>query len=257
MLLLCRAADLIVIKSQDEITTMRKAGRHVAEILQILREKIRPGVTTLFLNGIAESECKKRNARPAFKGYGGFPFTICASPNDKVVHGFADSVPLRQGDIVSIDFGLIIDGFYGDSAITVPVDNVDEEIEKLLRVTQASLMAGIAAANSGQHLSDISHAVQTKVEQNDFSVVRDFVGHGIGRRLHEEPQVPNYGEAGHGIVLKEGMTIAIEPMVNVGQPGVKVLDDGWTAVTIDGSWSAHFEHTIAITENGPEILTCL
>lgn len=236
---------------------MRRAGRMVAEILQILRDKVGPGVTTLELDRIAEEQCAKRKARPAFKGYGGFPFTICASPNDKIVHGFADSTPLLEGDIVSIDFGLVIDGFYGDSAITVPVGKVDDVIERLLNVTRSSLERGIEAALPGGHLSDISCAVQKNVERDNFSVVRDFVGHGIGRQLHEDPQVPNYGVAGRGPVLKEGMTLAIEPMVNVGVPDVKVLEDGWTAVTVDGKWSAHFEHTIVITESGPEILTCL
>lgn len=236
---------------------MRKAGRMVAEVLQILRDKIQPGVTTLELDSIAEEQCAKWKARPAFKGYGGFPFTICASPNDKIVHGFSDSTPLLEGDIVSIDFGLVIDGFYGDSAITVPVGKVDAITERLLNVTRSALECGIEAALPGGHLSDISCAVQTRVECDNFSVVRDFVGHGIGRQLHEDPQIPNYGSAGHGPLLKEGMTLAIEPMVNVGTPEVKVLQDGWTAVTVDGKRSAHFEHTIVITENGPEILTCL
>ena len=236
---------------------MRKAGHMVAEVLQLLREKIQPGMTTLELDSIAEEQCAKRKARPAFKGYGGFPFTICASPNSSVVHGFADNSPLLEGDIVSIDFGLIVDGYYGDSAITVPVGHVDEVTERLLHVTRSSLESGIEAALPGGYLSDISSAVQTRVERDNFSVVREFVGHGIGRQLHEEPQIPNYGVAGRGPVLKEGMTLAIEPMVNVGTPDVKVLDDGWTAVTVDGKRSAHFEHTIVITENGPEILTCL
>jgi len=236
---------------------MRKAGRMVAEVLQILREKVEPGVTTLELDIIAEEQCTKWKARPAFKGYGGFPFTICASQNSKVVHGFADNTPLQEGDILSIDFGLVVDGYYGDSAITVPVGRIDEVTGRLLQVTQASLDCGIQAALPGGHLSDISNAVQTRVENDKFSVVKDFVGHGIGRQLHEDPQIPNYGVAGRGPVLKEGMTLAIEPMVNVGTSDVKVLDDGWTAVTVDGKWSAHFEHTIVITENGPEILTCL
>lgn len=236
---------------------MRKAGRMVAEILQILRDKIQPGLTTLQLDKIAEEQCAKWKARPAFKGYGGFPFTICASPNEKIVHGFSDSTPLLEGDIVSIDFGLVIDGFYGDSAITVPVGKVDAVSERLLNVTRSALESGIEAALPGGHLSDISCAVQARVECDNFSVVRDFVGHGIGRQLHEDPQIPNYGSAGRGPVLKEGMTLAIEPMVNVGTPEVKVLQDGWTAVTVDGKRSAHFEHTIVITENGPEILTCL
>jgi len=234
---------------------MRRSGRMVAEVLRLLRDKVRPGVTTHELDQFAEKQCKKWKAKPAFKGYGGFPFTICSSPNEQIVHGFANHDPLCEGDIISIDFGLIIDDFYGDSAVTIPVGKVDAETSRLLRVTQESLECGIAAAQPGGYLSDISNAVQTRVEKDDFSVVRDFVGHGIGRQLHEDPQVPNYGVAGRGPRLKVGMTIAIEPMVNAGLPGVRILEDGWTAVTVDGKRSAHFEHTIAITENGPEILT--
>ncbi len=229
----------------------------VAEVLQLMRERIKPGVTTLELDRLAEEKCNKWKARPAFKGYGGFPFTICASPNDRVVHGFPNQQPLQEGDILSIDFGLIIDGFYGDSAVTIPVGKIDATTQRLLDVTKESLDLGIAAAKPGGRLSDISHAVQTRVEQDHFSVVREFVGHGIGRQLHEDPQIPNYGPPARGPQLKPGMTLAIEPMVNIGLPAVKVLDDGWTAVTIDGRRSAHFEHTVAITENGPEILTRL
>jgi len=234
---------------------MRRAGRMVAEVLQLLREKVRPGVTTLELDRLAEQQCTKWKARPAFKGYGGFPFTICASPNEQVVHGFSNRNPLVDGDIISIDFGLIIDGFYGDSAVTIPVGEISKEAADLLKVTEESLHRGIAAALVGGHLSDISNAVQMHVETAGYSVVRDFVGHGIGRQLHEDPQVPNFGVPGRGPKLKPGMTIAIEPMVNAGRAEVKVLSDGWTAVTADGRLSAHFEHTIAITENGPEILT--
>ena len=236
---------------------MRKAGRMVAEILEMLKARIQPGVTTLELDRLAEAQCKKWKARPAFKGYGGFPFTICASPNEQVVHGFPNQQPLEEGDIISIDFGLIIDGFHGDSAVTVPVGDIDPTTRRLLEVTKESLDLGIAAAQPGARLSDISHAVQARVEEDHFSVVREFVGHGIGRQLHEDPQIPNYGPPARGPKLKPGMTLAIEPMVNIGVPGVKVLDDGWTAVTIDGRRSAHFEHTIAVTEDGPEILTRL
>ena len=236
---------------------MRKAGRMVAEVLATLKEKIQPGITSLELDRLAEEKCLKWKARPAFKGYGGFPFTICASPNDRVVHGFPNKQPLQDGEIISIDFGLIIDGFYGDSAVTIPVGEIDETTRRLLTVTKESLESGIAAAQPGGRLSDISHAVQTRVEQDHFSVVREFVGHGIGRQLHEDPQIPNYGPPARGPKLKAGMTLAIEPMVNVGSPAVKVLEDGWTAVTSDGRRSAHFEHTVAITENGPEILTRL
>ncbi len=209
------------------------------------------------MDRLAEQECKKRKVRPAFKGYGGFPFTICASPNEKVVHGFADEVPLGEGDILSIDFGIIKDGFYGDSAMTVPVGAIDPETERLLNVTKKSLELGIAAAVVGGRLSDISHAVQDYVEQQGFSVVREFVGHGIGRNLHEAPQVPNFGPPGQGPRLRAGMTLAIEPMINAGGPAVTILEDGWTAVTVDGKPSAHFEHTVAITDDGPEILTAV
>ncbi len=248
---------MIVLKSQAELDRMRTAGRMVAEILEMLRAKVRPGVTTLELDRLAEEQCKKWKARPAFKGYGGFPFTICASPNEQVVHGFPNQQALQDGDIISIDFGLIIDGFHGDSATTIPVGEIDETTRRLLDVTKESLELGIAAAQPDARLSDISHAVQTRVEQDHFSVVREFVGHGIGRQLHEDPQIPNYGPPERGPKLKPGMTLAIEPMVNVGAPAVKVLADGWTAVTIDGRRSAHFEHTIAVTEDGPEILTRL
>ena len=246
---------MIVLKSRPEIEQMRVAGRMVAEILELLREKVAPGVTTGELDRLAETECRKRKAKPAFKGYGGFPFTICASPNEQVVHGFADETPLREGDILSIDFGVIYGGFYGDSAITIPVGRIDQEKSRLLQATARSLELGVAAAVAGNRLSDISHAVQSFVEGEGFSVVREFVGHGIGRQLHEAPQIPNFGPPGQGPRLKAGMTLAIEPMINAGACGVKILDDGWTAVTIDGKPSAHFEHTVAITEQGPWVLT--
>lgn len=246
---------MIVVKSPTEIDKMRTAGRMVAEILQMIRERVKPGVTTAELDDLAENQCRKWNVKPAFKGYGGFPYTICASPNDRVVHGFPNNEPLIEGDILSVDFGLIKDGFHGDSAMTIAVGEIDVGTQQLMSVTQDSLARGIAMARPGGHLSDISHAVQTRVEKDGFSVVREFVGHGIGRQLHEDPQIPNYGQAGRGPLLKVGMTLAIEPMVNAGLAGVRILDDGWTAVTIDGLRSAHFEHTIAITEHGPEILT--
>jgi methionyl aminopeptidase len=246
---------VIILKSREELGRMRIAGRMVAEILALLQEKIVPGVTTLELDRLAEAECNKRKARPAFKGYGGFPFTICASPNEKVVHGFADNRPLCEGEILSIDFGVIYEGFFGDAAITVPVGRIDEDLQRLLQVTEESLNRGIAAAVVGGRVSDISFAVQSFVEKEGFSVVREFVGHGIGKQLHEAPQIPNFGKPGQGPRLKAGMTLAIEPMINAGGPGVKILDDGWTAVTTDGRFSAHFEHTVAITDNGPEILT--
>lgn len=236
---------------------MRCSGRMVAEVLELLRDKIAPGVTTLELDRFAENKCKKWKAKPAFKGYGGFPYTICASPNDRVVHGFPNSEPLLDGDIISIDFGLIYDGFFGDSAVTIAVGEVDSKTRKLLDVTMQSLEDGISAAVVGGRLSDISQAVQVRAEAHGYGVVREFVGHGIGRALHEDPQIPNYGTAGHGPQLKPGMTLAIEPMINSGTPAVKVLEDGWTAVTLDGGMSAHFEHTVAVTEGGPEILTKL
>ena len=248
---------MIVLKSDKELEKMRVAGRMVAEILTLLKERIEPGVTTLELDRLAESECKKRKAKPAFKGYGGFPFAVCASPNEKVVHGFPDDRPLQEGEILSIDFGVLYDGYYGDSAFTAPIGAIDSEVERLLKVTEESLVKAIESSIVGGRLSDISHAVQAHVEKEGFSVVREFVGHGIGSKLHEAPQVPNYGPRGQGPRLKEGMTLAIEPMINVGKPGVKILEDGWTAVTIDGELSCHFEHTIAVTENGPEILTAL
>jgi len=234
---------------------MRIAGRMVGEILALLKDHVAPGVTTAELDEIAERECRKRRAKPAFKGYGGFPYTICASPNEKVVHGFPDRTPLQHGDILSVDFGLIIDGFYGDAAFTVPVGDVDDEKRRLMKVTEESLYLAIQAAMAGGRVSDIGAAVQQHVERAGFSVVREFVGHGIGRALHESPQIPNFGVTGQGAKLKEGMTLAIEPMINAGVPGVRILGDGWTAVTEDGRPSAHFEHTVAITRNGPEILT--
>lgn len=248
---------MIVVKTSAELEKMRRSGRMVAEVLEMLRQKVRPGVTTLELDRLAENQCKKWKAKPAFKGYGGFPFTICASPNDRVVHGFPNKDPLQDGDIVSVDFGLIADGFYGDSAVTLTVGEVDPATRKLLDTTRQSLEDGIAAALPGGRLSDISHAVQSCAEAQGFGVVREFVGHGIGRALHEDPQIPNYGPAGRGPQLQAGMTLAIEPMINAGTPAVKVLEDGWTAVTLDGRLSAHFEHTVAVTDNGPEILTRL
>ena len=248
---------MIVIKSPSELDKMRAAGRIVAEVLARLKEEIQPGVTTATLDQIAEKACLKAGAKPAFKGYGGFPYAICASPNDRIVHGFPDERPLQPGDILSIDFGVLYKGYYGDSAITVPVGEVTAETRALVVTTQESLQKAIDRAVPGGRLSDISHAVQSWVEPRGFSVVREFVGHGIGQRLHESPQIPNFGAPGQGPRLKAGMVLAIEPMINVGVPDVKILDDGWTAVTQDGKLSAHFEHTVAITEQGPEILTRL
>ncbi|TYO95710.1 methionine aminopeptidase type I [Geothermobacter ehrlichii] len=248
---------MIVLKTRQELERMRVAGRMVAEILAILREKVRPGVTTAELDRLAERECRKRKAAPAFKGYGGFPFSICASPNEKVVHGFPNAEPLREGDILSIDFGVLYNGFYGDAALTIPVGEISPQRKRLLEVTERSLAAAIDNMRLDARLGDVSHAVQSCVEPEGFSVVREFVGHGIGRKLHESPQVPNFGLPGQGPKLKAGMVLAIEPMINAGRPGVRILEDGWTAVTVDGKDSAHFEHTVALTENGPEILTRL
>lgn len=246
---------MIVLKSQREIARMREAGRIVAQILELIEERVRPGVTTFELDQFAESECRKRRVKPAFKGYGGFPYTICASPNEVVVHGFPTRDPLNEGDILSVDFGVVHEGFYGDAAMTFPVGKVSVEAQKLMAATKESLSKAINAMQQVGRLSDISNAVQSYVESRGYSVVREFVGHGIGRRLHESPQIPNFGPSGQGPRLKPGMTLAIEPMINAGSPGVKILEDGWTAVTVDGKLSAHFEHTVAVTEDGPQILT--
>jgi methionyl aminopeptidase len=248
---------VIIIKTADEVARMRDSGRIVAEILDLLEERVVPGVTTLELDQIAERECRKRGAKPAFKGYGGFPFSICASPEDRIVHGFPNDRPLPEGEILSIDFGVVWKGFFGDSARTMAVGNISSEKHRLLKATKRSLELGIEKAWPGNRLFDISHVVQSHVEGLGFSVVKEFVGHGIGRGLHEDPQVPNFGPPGQGPLLRSGMVLAIEPMVNVGKGGVKVLDDGWTAVTLDGKPSAHFEHTVAITEDGPQILTAI
>jgi methionyl aminopeptidase len=227
----------------------------VAEILALLKEQVKPGVTTYELDALAASEASKRNAKAAFKGYCDYPSSLCCSPNDQVVHGMPTKIPLKSGDILSLDFGIFYDDFFGDAAITVPVGEVSLVAESLIKATKNSLIVGIDKAVSGGRLSDISHAVQFYVEQRGYSVVRDFVGHGIGRKLHEDPQIPNYGQLGSGVRLKAGMVFAIEPMINEKSFEVKVLEDGWTVVTIDGGLSAHFEHTVAITENGPDILT--
>lgn len=246
---------MIPLKSSLEISRMRDAGRIVAEILEGIRERAVVGVTTKELDKLAENETLKRKAKPAFKGYGGFPFTICASPNHKVVHGFADDVPLHEGDLLSIDFGVCYRGFFADAAQTFAIGSVSDENQRLIDVARISLVNAISAAQPGKRLSDISYAVQSYVEAHGFSVVRDFVGHGIGKKLHEPPQVPNFGEPGQGPRLKPGMVLAIEPMINAGRPEIRILSDGWTAVTADGKPSAHFEHTVAITENGPDIMT--
>ncbi|MGB9661578.1 MAG: type I methionyl aminopeptidase [Moorellaceae bacterium] len=248
---------MIILKGRRELELMRRAGRIVAEALAELERHIAPGITTWELNRIAEEVLERRGAVPAFKGYRGFPASICTSVNEEVVHGIPGLKKLAEGDIISIDIGAVIDGYYGDAAATFPVGAVDEEKQRLMRVTQEALWQGINSAIVGNRLSDISHAIQSHVEKNGFSVVRDFVGHGIGREMHEDPQLPNFGSPGHGPRLRPGMTLAIEPMVNAGTYKVVTLSDGWTVVTLDGRPSAHFEHTVAVTENGPEVLTLL
>lgn len=249
---------MIILKTPDEIETMAKASKLVAETLQALKREVRPGMTTDDLDRLAETFIRERGGIPAFKGYRDYPKTLCASINEQVVHGIPSKRVLKEGDIIGLDLGAIVDGFYGDSAVTVPVGAIHPRVAELLRVTEEALYKGIAQAVVGNRLSDISHAVQRHAEAVGFSVVTDFVGHGIGRQLHEEPQVPNYGRPGQGPRLQVGMVLAIEPMVNMGTSAVEILDDQWTAVTKDGSLSAHFEHTIAIQAHGPaRILTKL
>lgn len=248
---------MIILKSPREIERMKVPCRMVAEILAILAERVEPGISTFELEAIACSEAHKRKAKAAFKGYSNYPNALCCSPNDQVVHGMASRHPLKSGDILSLDFGILFDDYYGDAAITVPVGEISPSARKLLSTTRESLDAGICKAVAGNRLFDISHEIQSYVESRGFSIVRDFVGHGIGKKLHEDPQIPNYGQAGTGVRLKPGMVLAIEPMVNEKAYDVRVLEDGWTVVTCDGGLSAHFEHTVAITENGPEILTCI
>jgi methionyl aminopeptidase len=246
---------VIVCKSAAEIERMRVANALVADVLAELAAMVAPGVTTADLDTTAETLVRAAGAEPAFKGYRGYPATLCASINEEVVHGIPSKRALAEGDIISLDMGVKLNGFFGDSAITVPVGRVSEDVVTLLRVTQEALEHGIARVRLGGRISDIGHAVQRHVEANGFSVVREFVGHGIGAALHEEPQIANYGEPGRGPRLAEGMVLAIEPMVNMGRPAVRVLGDGWTAVTRDGSLSAHFEHTVAVTRQGPLVLT--
>jgi methionyl aminopeptidase len=246
---------MIVLKSQAEIDTMAEAGIIVAEALEALKSLVKPGVTTRELDRAAEEFIRSRNSIPAFKGYRDFPASLCASVNDQIVHGIPSDRVLVEGDIIGLDLGAIVDGYYGDAAITVPVGSITPEAERLIKVTETSLYRAIEQIREGNRLSDISNAVQSHVEAEGYSVVRDFVGHGIGRALHEEPQIPNFGKPGQGPRLRVGMVLAIEPMVNVGRPEVRILSDHWTAVTQDGSLSAHFEHTVAVTKNGPAILT--
>ena len=235
---------------------MRRAGQVVREVLELVRAQVRPGATTLDLEKAAQARLDELGVKAAFKGYHGFPCVLCTSVNSEVVHGIPSAKRvLKEGDIVSVDFGAVVDGYYGDAAITVPVGALDADAARLLEVTEKSLHAGIAAVRPGATLGDVGAAVQDVVEAEGFSVVRDFVGHGIGVHMHEDPQVPNFGERGRGMKLKTGMVIAIEPMVNAGKADVKVLGDGWTAVAADGSMSAHFEHTVAVTATGARVLT--
>jgi methionyl aminopeptidase len=246
---------VIIRKSPSEIAMMREAGRITARALRLVGEAVRPGATTAELDAIAEEVIRSADALPAFKGYHGFPGTICSSLNQQVVHGIPGATPLREGDILSVDVGAIVEGYYGDSARTFPVGEVGEVARTLMEATRGALDSGIAQCVPGRKLYDISHAVQTVAEGAGFSVVREYVGHGIGRSMHEDPQLPNFGAPGQGPTLAVGMVFAIEPMVNAGAAAVRALDDGWTVVTEDGSLSAHFEHTVAVTEHGPLVLT--
>lgn len=246
---------MIILKSRREIDRMKAACSIVAEVLEGLRSLVCPGVTTFDLERFASAEAFKHKATCAFRGYHKYPSSLCCSPNDQVVHGLPNKKPLKSGDILSLDFGVVYDDLYGDAAITIPVGDVSDAAKNLISATEESLYAAIKMAVPGNRLGDVSSAVQTLVESKGYSVVRDFVGHGIGRSLHEDPQIPNYGLAGKGVKLKPGMVLAIEPMINEKSHEVAVLDDNWTVVTCDGGLSAHFEHTVAITENGPEILT--
>jgi methionyl aminopeptidase len=248
---------VIVCRSQAEIAKLRRVNQLVGRILAELRQMVRPGVTTAQIDALAEQRVREAGAEPAFKGYHGYPATVCASVNEQVVHGIPSARALNEGDVVSIDMGARLDGFFGDSAVTVPVGQVSDNATALLRVTEEALFHGIEAVKPGARVSDIGASVQQHVEAHGFSVVREFVGHGIGTALHEDPQIANYGPGGRGPRLSEGMVLAIEPMVNAGKADVKVLADGWTAVTRDGSLSAHFEHTVVVTGEGCEILTLL
>ena len=246
---------MIIGKSKKEIDKMRAAGQLVGSVLQKLRELVTPGIATIEIDRAAEKMIRDAGALPTFKGYHGFPFSICASVNEQVVHGFPSEYQLKDGDLFSIDCGVTLDGFVGDTATTVPVGSVSEDRLKLIRVTEECLERAIEQCRPGRHLGDIGWAVQEFAESHGYSVVRDYVGHGIGRQMHEDPQIPNYGKPGHGPKIKAGYVFAVEPMVNMGSQFTKVLSDGWTVVTLDGRPSAHSEHTIAVTEDGPEVLS--
>jgi len=246
---------MIILKSPEEIEKIAESCRIVADTIEAIKLMITPGLTTLEVENFADTNVRKLGGVPAFKGYRGYPASICTSVNDEVIHGIPSKRALKEGDILSVDLGVYKDGFYGDGAVTIPVGQITPSLEKLLQVTEESLYIGVMNARVGNRITDISYAIQNHVEFSGFSVVRTFVGHGIGRELHEDPQIPNFGLPGRGPRLREGMTLAIEPMVNLGSHEVFVLDDGWTAVTADGKPSAHFEHTVVITSEGPRILT--
>ena len=246
---------MIELKTAREIEIIKKNGRILAQTLNLLEKKIQPGIKTGELDRLAEEFIRKQGGYPAFKGYREYPKSICVSINDEIVHGIPGERVIQDGQIVSVDAGVLKDGYYADAACTYPVGEISDEAQKLIRITRQALENAIDYVKAGKHLSDVSYAVQSLVEKNGFSVVRDLVGHGIGKKMHEEPQIPNFGVPGQGVVLKPGMVLAIEPMVTMGSWEVRVLEDRWTAVTVDGSWAAHFEDTIAITERGPEVLT--
>ncbi|MDD5730289.1 MAG: type I methionyl aminopeptidase [Candidatus Omnitrophica bacterium] len=246
---------MIPLKSEKDLELMRQAGKILARVMQGVQGAVKEGITTVELDGLAGDLIRKANVIPAFKGYKGFPANLCASVNEEIVHGIPGERRLKEGDIVSLDLGINLDGYFSDMAVTVGVGRISSLFKRLLEVTKKSLSEGIKEARVNNHISDISFAVQNYVERNGFSVVRQFVGHGIGKKLHEEPEIPNFGLSHKGEVLKSGMVLAIEPMVNIGSWECVILDNGWTAVTKDGLSSAHFEHTVAVTENGPEILT--
>src|SRR5215813_6632558 len=247
----------IMCKSAGEIEKMRRSGRIVRQVLDATVAAVKPGITTMDLEAVAAAKIEELGAKPAFKGYYDYPCVLCTSVNNEIIHGIpSPKRVLKEGDIISIDCGVVLDGYYSDAAVTLPVGNtLAPELKKLLDVTEVSLKKAINEVKLGKTVGDIGATVQEYVESNGFSVVREFVGHGIGTRMHEDPQVPNFGVRGHGVRLREGMVLAIEPMVNMGKPGARVLDDKWTAVTEDGSYSAHFEHTVAVTRNGPLVLT--
>ncbi len=249
---------MIVLKNKEEIEKMRRAGRYAMEVLVALKEFVLTGAKTTDLEyACTEMVRKKTDMKPAFKGYNGFPYGLCVSVNEEVVHGMPSERVLKEGDIVSLDFGAIYKGFYGDAALTYPVGRISEDAERLVRVTRESLYKGIENVREGNRLHDVSYAIQSHVEAQGFSVVREFVGHGIGTHLHEEPQIPNFGVKGTGVRLRKGMVLAIEPMINAGGSEIIIKENGWTAATKDGKLSAHFEHTVALTEKGPEILSAL